>query len=775
MMNVLFDPNIIPIMNKVDKYKNYFPFYNEIEFSTEKNTSSTAKGGDVSISKLIKEYNLHNLFMYHLASSLSKQREDSSLPYKNITNKFDESGASTSPTTKIIINPVTGEQTIVEEDTIFDSIDTKVQDPATQKFDYAVPYRFFDLNSTPVKQNIDDGSPVNIPAQQPVQDIKQIIDVIEMLDKFIEIEDYFDDYNTDTYDIRNFLCQLQSESDKGFFEIISTMLTGDMDNVYNKNINVPALKENILKIYEGTKRSYKDILDGKPAHTEDLFYSVTKYIIRNDGSETPIQNVFFPNIDDTNIMKYIDTQVKYGNVAKYKYIVHAHRIVFGSKYRYQWTAPHPDVLAGITPDINSDDYTDLSIFLPSIGALQAGFALPEDLQGPYSPVELTEDLQSLAEGVKISFGNAEGPGLGPQGLAMTLGGLGLMADNAIGTQNDNYFTHFSATLRVKVEPSIKLIADKVFETPVMTILDKPPIPPQVNIVPYRAVNSKIKILLDGSVDRYRQEPISLLESDQIQFQTIKDAQLTPDGKIEFGSDDPISSFQIFRSEVHPESYGDFEFYATVNGSVYEETILPNKKYYYTFRSIDSHGHISNPSEIYLVELVDMQGAVRPIIRTVPLLVPELENPRIELNKYLYISPSTIQLFNSDNSDVDSIFSSKDVKKKYKIRLTSKTSGKKIDVNLAFEKKEEKVLVSAEKIPVQGTAATNTIQTVDQANQLSLTPGGNQGGSSQSDGGYTPSSGGIVGNTGMPSGPTPGGMGNVSPSGGASGGGGSGGY
>ncbi len=153
---------------------------------------------------------------------------------------------------------------------------------------------------------------------------------------------------------------------------------------------------------------------------------------------------------------------------------------------------------------------------------------------------------------------------------------------------------------------------------------------------------------------------------------------------------------------------------------------------------------------------------------------ELENPRIELNKYLYISPSTIQLFNSDSSDVDSIFSSKDVKKKYKIRLTSKTSGKKIDVNLAFEKKEEKVLVSAEKITTQTTAAaTNAIQTAEQANQVSLTPGGNQAGSGQSSGGYTPGSGGIqpVGNTGMAPSPGAGGSG----PGGFGGGGSPGGY
>ena len=71
----------------------------------------------------------------------------------------------------------------------------------------------------------------------------------------------------------------------------------------------------------------------------------------------------------------------------------------------------------------------------------------------------------------------------------------------------------------------------------------------------------------------------------------------------------------------------------------------------------------------------------------------------EIQRYLYIAPSTLQLLFSQNLDVDSIFAEyktapdlwKDIfqdklqKKRFKIRLTSKSSGRKIDFNFAFNK------------------------------------------------------------------------------------------
>ena len=51
----------------------------------------------------------------------------------------------------------------------------------------------------------------------------------------------------------------------------------------------------------------------------------------------------------------------------------------------------------------------------------------------------------------------------------------------------------------------------------------------------------------------------------------------------------------------------------VNEEFFEESVLPNTKYYYTFRSVDVHGHMSNPTPIYQVELIDADGAIYPLV------------------------------------------------------------------------------------------------------------------------------------------------------------------
>ena len=158
-----------------------------------------------------------------------------------------------------------------------------------------------------------------------------------------------------------------------------------------------------------------------------------------------------------------------------------------------------------------------------------------------------------------------------------------------------------------------------------------------------------------------------------------------DGKVEFGSDDPVKRFQIFRIAEKPSTYRDFSLYEEVNGEVFEEAILPNTKYYYTFRAIDSHGHISNPSPVYEVELIDEKGAVKPIIRLFDMTPPKNKINTKACQKYIYLKPSIQQLYFADDENVDSIFSDATTKKKYKLRLTSKGSGKKIDINFSFKK------------------------------------------------------------------------------------------
>ncbi len=65
-----------------------------------------------------------------------------------------------------------------------------------------------------------------------------------------------------------------------------------------------------------------------------------------------------------------------------------------------------------------------------------------------------------------------------------------------------------------------------------------------------------------------------------------------------------------------------------------------------------------------------------------------KTPAKDFQKYIYIKPTINQIYFPDSENVNSIFSENKTEKskKYKMRLTSKKTGKQIDINFSFEKK-----------------------------------------------------------------------------------------
>ena len=83
--------------------------------------------------------------------------------------------------------------------------------------------------------------------------------------------------------------------------------------------------------------------------------------------------------------------------------------------------------------------------------------------------------------------------------------------------------------------------------------------------------------------------------------------------IRFKADEPATGFEIFKLDKRPRQYLDFaegepiriggEEDSPSAASYIDTNIKPNKKYYYTFRSVDAHGKLSNPTAVYECELV----------------------------------------------------------------------------------------------------------------------------------------------------------------------------
>lgn len=227
------------------------------------------------------------------------------------------------------------------------------------------------------------------------------------------------------------------------------------------------------------------------------------------------------------------------------------------------------------------------------------------------------------------------------------------------------------------------------------MIDKPPISPDIKFYPFYGVNNKIKILLSSPSGRIVQKPITILPTDSQFFNKHKKNLFQ---RIVFESDDVINAVQVFRTTTEPYSYQDFARtsnflvdFTNVSSVAYDDFVTPNTKYYYTFRTIDVHNQISNPSAVYEVQLIDNDGAIYPIIKEHIFKNKQDFSTSKAFKKYLQISPSVSQkLFDIDNGNIKFNEDQQLWGQKFKIRIKSKKSGKVIDLNVLFDKKEIKI-------------------------------------------------------------------------------------
>jgi len=353
-----------------------------------------------------------------------------------------------------------------------------------------------------------------------------------------------------------------------------------------------------------------DIFEAKKAtYSEDVIYKISKFAGTSaDGEE--LQNFWFSNSNEIDVIRFFDTQVKFNT--DYTYKLTTYKMAIGTKYK---------------------------------------------------SIELTDSGESV----------------GP----------------------------FKALMTYSLEPDVRLI-----EIDQLTfggkIIDDPPVAPEVNFIPYRGVNNKVLLSLDSAVGEYNLIPITFDDSERDLINQIRIAQARPTGEIRFSSDEGTKSFEVYRMEEPPQNYNSFanKLLYTLSSQDYSsaeiiDNIEPNKKYYYTFRSVDYHNKISNPSAVFEYILIDADGAVYPELKIYDFNIKSPKVATKSMKKLFRVVPTFAQsAVNYDSTDFDSaptlgttggesLFSSEDKPSRFKIRLTSKRSGKQIDFNVGFILKEKK--------------------------------------------------------------------------------------
>jgi len=265
----------------------------------------------------------------------------------------------------------------------------------------------------------------------------------------------------------------------------------------------------------------------------------------------------------------------------------------------------------------------------------------------------------------------------------------------------------SATVAVKVnqQPSLKIIENKIAQTANL-ILSEPPTMPDVNVYPFFNTDNKIGFNFNGSVGNRLMLPITFSEQEKKRIDKLKKSQNRQGQERIWYSQDGINRFyEVYRTTTPPSSPMDFMEIMTIRtpNTSFVDSIEPNTTYYYLFRAIDNHGNVSNPSEVIQATIIRDQF-IYPVIKNYSYEIAKnkTKETKKDLKRYLRISPVlSSMLIDKERTDVSVESANKVVKatmgpkgtsvwgKKFKVRVTSKNSGKKLDLNFKFTQEFEK--------------------------------------------------------------------------------------
>ena len=254
-------------------------------------------------------------------------------------------------------------------------------------------------------------------------------------------------------------------------------------------------------------------------------------------------------------------------------------------------------------------------------------------------------------------------------------------------------------INIETRPSYQVVEIDLFRKQV-TFNMSPPLPPYVQFINESNASNRIKIFFDLQKGNINREFISINDQDDQRVQNMSPI-VNEGNQYNFTYTAEVGTFEIFKTEEKPKNYGSFtEVPSRIiynqndsTSNIYYDRVLPNKKYYYIFRSVSNYNLVSNPTAIYEVELIKDADDSRVVVNLIQPEEEKREQGSIFIRRLLSISPATQHTIlgdlgsdtyrgNLDNIEygvaADAIWG-----KKFKLRLKSKDSGKKIDFNVLF--------------------------------------------------------------------------------------------
>ena len=210
---------------------------------------------------------------------------------------------------------------------------------------------------------------------------------------------------------------------------------------------------------------------------------------------------------------------------------------------------------------------------------------------------------------------------------------------------------------VQVRPSVKIYNQIAFEGSIINT-SAPPLPPYVSFHVKQSEKNKIKMYLELQKGQRNKVFIGISGDDQL---SIGPNYLLENNEVMFKYTKDSARFQVFRTTNRPQNYSDF-FNKSVGtfennndreNMIIMDNVVPNKKYYYTFRTINQDGSFSNPTPVFEVELIKDSDSKKVSVNVIEInenIYDEEMETSIEMNfrSLLQIKPAPQQLaFNID--------------------------------------------------------------------------------------------------------------------------------
>jgi len=291
-------------------------------------------------------------------------------------------------------------------------------------------------------------------------------------------------------------------------------------------------------------------------------------------------------------------------------------------------------------------------------------------------------------------------------------------------QINSTYSHL-ADFNVTVEPSLKII-EIPLEEKSMRIVDHPP--NDFVVTPHHLLDQSNRLAFYCKYDTFSQNAVTYPPTLNATDEANRDAYLEGNDFIAISeqTQESVSRprfIEVYRTTEKPESYEDFSgnLRRTIdlrqtNGDIptdhlFVERVRENLTYYYAFRAVNENGVAGQMSPVIESELVNDGGYVygrfeqhgeedlamvntkQPLLAFKKLIniVPNIQHLELDTSNADLGEPSSTQIeqINLGSSNLTDPLITSDSNRYFKIRLTSKKTGRKLDINIGFKKEVRK--------------------------------------------------------------------------------------